>query len=76
MFLQKCPRKADHLPEPFLGFIYIYELGMYRKADSCTLAWYVLCSCKYVWCMYLPEKGLACSENGFAFSSMRLDEQG
>ncbi len=40
-FLKKCCRKADHLPQPFLGSIYVYEPCMYRNADSCTLALYV-----------------------------------
>ena len=34
----KCHRKADHLPQPFLGSTDLYEPCMYRKADSCTLA--------------------------------------
>lgn len=34
----KCYRKADHLPQPFLGGIYLYEQCMYTLADSCTLA--------------------------------------
>ncbi len=34
-----------------------------------TLAWYVLGSCEYKWHMYSSDKGLANSENGFAFSS-------
>jgi hypothetical protein len=37
-FLKKCHRKADHLPEPFLGSTDLYELCMYREAASCTLA--------------------------------------
>ena len=53
---QKCHRKAAHLPEPFLGCIYVYEQGMYRKADSCTIALYIaswrrhmqVCSGKYL----------------------------
>ena len=37
-FLKKCYRKADHLPEPFLGGISLYETCMYTLAYSCTLA--------------------------------------
>jgi hypothetical protein len=40
-FLKKCYRKADHLPQPFLGSTSLYETCMYRRADSCTLALYV-----------------------------------
>jgi hypothetical protein len=39
-FLKKCYRKADHLPQPFLGSTSLYEPCMYRRADSCTLALY------------------------------------
>ena len=40
-FLKKCYRKADHLPQPFLGSTYLSEPCMYQIADSCTLALYV-----------------------------------
>ncbi len=39
-FWSKCHRKADHLPQAFLGCIYAYVHCIYRTADSCTLAWY------------------------------------
>ncbi len=40
-FLKKCYRKADHLPQPFLGSTYLSEPCMCQIAYSCTLALYV-----------------------------------
>ena len=37
-FFSKCYRKADHLPEPFLGGLYTAWQCMYRWANSCTIA--------------------------------------
>ena len=37
-FFRKCYRKADYLPEPFLGGIYTAWKCMYRWANSCTIA--------------------------------------
>ena len=34
----KCHRKADHLPEPFLGGLYTAWQCMYKWANSCTIA--------------------------------------
>ena len=41
VFLKKRYRKADHLPQPFLGSTYLSEQCMHRIADSCTLELYV-----------------------------------
>ena len=38
MKIWKCHRKADHLPEPFLGGIYTAWKCMYKWANSCTIA--------------------------------------
>ncbi len=39
IFLKKWYTKATTLPQPFFGGISLYELCMYRMADSYTLTW-------------------------------------
>jgi hypothetical protein len=55
--MAKCPRKAGHLPEPFLGCIYVSTgfLGLQRDADAelreyVVAIMYLVCTCIYIVC--------------------------